>query len=200
MTERLPFHFSLSCIGEGNGNPFQCSCLENPRDGGAWWAAVCGVTQSWTRLSDLASAAAALLFIFVTRNYMKVYWVVQKVHLGTSLMIQWLRICLPRQGVQVWSLVREDFTCHGATKPMCHNYWAHAPELVSSNYSSVHDLGPGLCNKRSHHSEKHTTTTRGIPYSPQLKKASVQQPKPVEAKKQSKPTNKKPSKFIQVFP
>ena len=48
--ERLPFHFSLSCIGEGNGNPLQCSCLENPRDGGAWWAAVYGVTQSQTRL------------------------------------------------------------------------------------------------------------------------------------------------------
>ena len=47
-TERLHFHFSLSCIGKGNGNPLQCSCLENPRDGGAWWAAVCGVTQSQT--------------------------------------------------------------------------------------------------------------------------------------------------------
>ena len=45
-TERLHFHFSLSCIGEGNGNPLQCSCLENPRNGGAWWAAVCGVAQS----------------------------------------------------------------------------------------------------------------------------------------------------------
>ena len=51
-TERLHFHFhfSLSCIGEGNGNPLQCSCLENPRDGGAWWAAVYGVAQSRTRL------------------------------------------------------------------------------------------------------------------------------------------------------
>ena len=47
-TERLHFHFSLSCIGEGNGNPLQCSCLENPRDGGAWWDAVYGVAQSWT--------------------------------------------------------------------------------------------------------------------------------------------------------
>ena len=46
--ERLHFHFSLSCIGEGNGNPLQCSCLENPRDGGALWAAVYGVAQSWT--------------------------------------------------------------------------------------------------------------------------------------------------------
>ena len=52
MTERLHFHFSLSCIGEGNGNPLQCSCLENPRDGGAWWAAVYGVAKSQTQLSD----------------------------------------------------------------------------------------------------------------------------------------------------
>ena len=55
MTERLHFHFSLSCIGEGNGNPLQCSCLENPRDGGAWWAAIYGVTQSQTRLKQLSS-------------------------------------------------------------------------------------------------------------------------------------------------
>ena len=49
MTECLHFHFSLSCIGEGNSNPLQCSCLENPRDGGASWAAVYGVAQSWTK-------------------------------------------------------------------------------------------------------------------------------------------------------
>ena len=55
-TERLHFHFSLSCTGEGNGNPLQCSCLENPRDGGAWWAAVCGVAQSGTRLERLSSS------------------------------------------------------------------------------------------------------------------------------------------------
>jgi len=54
-TERLDFHFSLSCIGEGNGNPVQCSCLENPRDGGAWWAAVYGVAQSRTLLKRLSS-------------------------------------------------------------------------------------------------------------------------------------------------
>ena len=56
MTERLHFDFSLSCIGEGNGNPLQCSCLENPRDGGAWWAAVYGVAQSRTRLKRLSSS------------------------------------------------------------------------------------------------------------------------------------------------
>ena len=55
-TERLHFHFSLSCIGEGNGSPLQCSCLENPRDSGAWWAAVYGVAQSWTQLKRLSSS------------------------------------------------------------------------------------------------------------------------------------------------
>ena len=50
---------SLSCIGEGNGNPFQCSCLENPRDGGAWWAAIYGAAQSWTRLKQLSSSSSS---------------------------------------------------------------------------------------------------------------------------------------------
>ena len=57
-TERLHFHFSLSCIGEGNGYPLQCSCLENPRDGGVWWAAVYGVTQSWKRLKRLSRSSS----------------------------------------------------------------------------------------------------------------------------------------------
>ena len=56
-TERLHFHFSLSCAGEGNGNPLQCSCLENLRDGEAWWAAVYGVAQSRTRLKRLSSSS-----------------------------------------------------------------------------------------------------------------------------------------------
>ena len=55
--ERLPFHSSLSCIGEGNDNPLQCSCLGNPRDEGAWWAAVYGVSQSQTRLKRLSSSS-----------------------------------------------------------------------------------------------------------------------------------------------
>ena len=59
MTERLHFHFSLSCIGEGNGNPLHCSCLENPRNGGALWAAVYGVAQSRTQLKRLSSSSSA---------------------------------------------------------------------------------------------------------------------------------------------
>ena len=74
LTEWLHFHFSLSYIGEGNGNPLQCSCLENPRDRGAWWAAVYGVTQSWTRLKRLSSSRSNLKLLHVGRY----------VHISTS--------------------------------------------------------------------------------------------------------------------
>ena len=72
-TERLHFHFSLSCVGEGNGNPLQCSCLENPRDGGAWRATVYGIAQSRTRLKRLSSSSSLLLsnlVIYVGRLYL----------------------------------------------------------------------------------------------------------------------------------
>ena len=61
-TEQLHFHFSLSCIGEGNGTPLQYSYVENPMDGGAWWAAVYGVAQSRTRLKRLSSSSWFLQF------------------------------------------------------------------------------------------------------------------------------------------
>ena len=70
-TEWLHFHFSLSCIGEGNGNPLQCSCLENPRDGGAWWAVVYGVAQSRTRLTRLSSSSSSRSFQSEDSN---VFW------------------------------------------------------------------------------------------------------------------------------
>ena len=69
-TERLHFHFSLLCIGEGNGNPLQCSCLENPRDRGAWWAAVYGVAQSQTRLKRLSSSSSSRM---QTRGLLALY-------------------------------------------------------------------------------------------------------------------------------
>ena len=65
MTEQIHFHFSLSCIGEGNGNPLQCSCLENPRDGKVWWAAVYGIAQSRTRPKRLSSSSNMRLGIFL---------------------------------------------------------------------------------------------------------------------------------------
>ena len=60
MTERLHFDFSFSCIGEGNGHPLQCFCLENPRYGEAWRASVYGVSQSWTRLKRLSSSSSMI--------------------------------------------------------------------------------------------------------------------------------------------
>ena len=63
MPEQLHFHFLLSCIGEGNGNPLQRSCLENPRDGGAWWAAIYGVAQSWTWLERLSSSGSSRILL-----------------------------------------------------------------------------------------------------------------------------------------
>ena len=77
MTERLHFHFSLSCIREGNGNPLQCSCLENPRNGGACWAAIYGVAQSRTRLKWLSSSSSSSIMVY-----------------GASLVSQRWKICL----------------------------------------------------------------------------------------------------------
>ena len=72
-TERLQFHFSRSCVGEGNGNPLHCSCLENPRDRGAWWAAVCGVTQSQTRLKRLSSSSSSVPLYVSTTSFLSIH-------------------------------------------------------------------------------------------------------------------------------
>ena len=73
-TERLHFHFLLSCTGEGNGTPLQCSCLENPKDGGAWWAAVYGVAQNRTRLKLLGSNSNQNELIFENLNITVIFW------------------------------------------------------------------------------------------------------------------------------
>ena len=76
MTEWLHFHFSLSRIGEGNGNPLQCSCLENPGDGGAWWAAVYGVTQSrtWLKWRSSSSSSSKLFKYIVSWVFFSFFW------------------------------------------------------------------------------------------------------------------------------
>ena len=133
-TERLPFHFSLSCIGAGNGNPLQCSWLENPRDGGAWWASVYGVAQSQTRLKRLSSSSSS------------------------------------------W----EDSACHGAIKPVRHNYGACAQEPESHNYCCA----PRACalqQKKPRQSEAHVPQLEGSPLL-QLEKACLQQQRPSAAK------------------
>ena len=78
--------------------------------------------------------------------------------LGTSLVAQWLRICLPMQGTQVWVLVREDPTCCGATKPVCHNYWGWVPQLLKPAR-----LEPELCNKSPQQWEAHAPHWRVDP-------------------------------------
>ena len=93
MTEWLHFHFFLSCIGEGNGNPLQCSCLENPRDGGAWWAAVYGVAQSRTRLKRLSSSSSSsVLFYSLALTYQlicKYFW--NRVALFQTMLVPYVR-------------------------------------------------------------------------------------------------------------
>ena len=71
-TERLHFHFSLPCIGEGNGNPLQYSCVENPRDGGAWWAAIYGVAQSRTRLKRLSIISSSSIG-YINKTQWEIY-------------------------------------------------------------------------------------------------------------------------------
>ena len=83
-TKRLHFHFSLSCIGEGNGNPLQCSCLENPRDGGAWWAAVYGVAQSRTRLKRLSSSSSRIFKAKIIATYYRTHNVTKRMYNNNS--------------------------------------------------------------------------------------------------------------------
>ena len=108
MTERLHFHFSLWCIGEGNGNPLQCSCLENPMDGGAWWAAVYGVAQSRTGLKRLSSSSSRLVITFLPRS--------------EHLLISWLHspfavILEPKKTKSVTVSIVSPSICHGVMGP-----------------------------------------------------------------------------------
>ena len=88
-TEHLHFHFSLSCIGEGNGNLLQCSCLENPRDRGAWWAAVYGVTQSRTWLKRLSSSSSHRITVHFRGQSQALLVICTSDQLVTSSRMQW---------------------------------------------------------------------------------------------------------------
>ena len=106
MTEWLHFHFSLSCIGEGNGNPLQCSCLENPGDGGAWWVAVYRVAQSWVWLKWLSSNSSSssssssithpswVALFSMAHHFMQLDKAVIHVISLVSFLWLWLSICL----------------------------------------------------------------------------------------------------------
>ena len=110
MTEQLHFHFSLSCTGEGNGNPRQCSCLENPRDGGAWWTAVYGVSQSRTDWCDLAALAAAVMLRYHSRH-----------RLVPLLWSSWFHVFQP---LSFWSLFNDH---HGISSQKNHpHFYSHS--------------------------------------------------------------------------
>ena len=126
-----------------------------------WTHTPCTARQSlnhWTTM-EVPNAAISLLEIYPEEIIKQVYKNTNKCR--ASLVAQWLRIRLPMQGTRVWGLVREDPICHGATKPMCHNYWACVLEPVNYNYwarepqllKPTH-LEPMLRNKRSHRNEK----------------------------------------------
>ena len=99
-TERLHFHFSLSCTGEGNGNPLQCSCLETPRDIGAWWAAVYGVAQSGTRLKRLSSSSSDPRPEQSLPTQSKGHWWLATLY---KVMFQLSRHCVPERVAQMTS-------------------------------------------------------------------------------------------------
>ena len=99
---------SLSCIGEGNGNPLQCSCLENPRDGGAWWAAVYGVAQSWTWLTRLSSSSSSSCVLSVYTQ-----------HLSLEKML------LESSKYQEYTLLLFHFTCEELRVSSCTTCSAH---------------------------------------------------------------------------
>ena len=101
----------------------------------------------------------------------------------TSLVAQWLRICLPMQGTWVRSLAREDHTCHGATKPMCYKYWACALEAASHNYWSPHAYSPCSATREATALRSPSTARKSSPRSPQLEKACAQQRRPNSTKK-----------------
>ena len=113
-TERLPFHFSLSCIGEGNANPLQCSCLENPRDWGAWWAAVYAVTQSRTRLKWLSSSNANWSEIYVENVF--ICQLSLRKNTAGNISRTWYTLSLsPRGEVKQWkNLVQAQVATHSS--------------------------------------------------------------------------------------
>ena len=135
MTEQLHLHFSPSGIGEGNGNPLQCSCLDNPRDGGAWWAAVYGVTQSRTRLKRLSSSSSSR---FIGRTDAPILWSLEKSQLirkdpdagkdwrqeekGTTedKMVGWHHWLMDRGLAKLWEMIKDrevwHAAAHGVTK------------------------------------------------------------------------------------
>ena len=124
-TGRLHFHVSLSCIGEGNGNPLQCSCLENPRDRWAWWAAISGVAQSRTRLKRLSSSSSSSSSVY-SRLSFTLFW-------RCSWCWQWQEVWgmgWAPQAKYLWFRQQSP----SPTPESVHSFWQH----LVMNYDSIH--------------------------------------------------------------
>ena len=158
-------HFSLSCTGEGNGNPLQCSCLENPRDGVAWWAAIYGVAQSQTQLKRLSGSS---------RGFPGGLWV--RIHLATPRFDPWSWKQLRFHMLQSKLSPCATYSAH-ALEPGSHNYWAHVPQLLKPAR-----LEPVLHNKRGRCTEKPRHHSEEQPHSLQLEQVHTQQRRPSTAK------------------
>ena len=137
MTERLHFHFSLSCTGEGNGNPLQCSCLENPRDGGAWWAAVYGVAQSRTRLKRLSSSSSSM---HCSLRSSSVHGISQ-VRILEKIAISFSRGIFPRAWTCVCCITGGFFTIDPPGKPHCTISQVVPLYQNSSEFPNVENIG-----------------------------------------------------------
>ena len=136
MIERLHFHFSLSCTGEGNGNPLQCSCLENPRDGGAWWAAVYGVAQSRTRPKWLSSSSSngSLDSILKSRDII----LPTKVHLVKAMVFPGVRY-----GCESWTINKVEHQSIDASELWCWRRLLRVPWTARiSNQSMLKEISP----------------------------------------------------------
>jgi len=132
-TERLPFHFSLSCIGEGNGNPLQCSCLENPRDGGAWWAAIYGVAQSRTWLKRLSSSCSLIsLNIYGLRVSYVNYLCMSFAHFSIGLFYLMSVYCRSSTGIQFLNLLSliDDANISSSVKLLFPNFFIVVKHII----------------------------------------------------------------------
>ena len=136
MIERLHFHFSLSCIGEGNGNPLQCTCLENPRDRGAWWAAVYGVAQSQTRLKQLSSSSSIFKSTDITLP--------TKVYLVKAMVFP-----VVMYGCESWAVKTDECRRIDAFELWCWRRLLRVPWTARrSNQSILKEISPGCSLER----------------------------------------------------
>ena len=155
MTKWLHFHFHflLSCIGEGNGNPLQCSCLENPRDGGAWWAAISGVAQSrtqlkWLRSISSSSSSMSNELIYYSKQYqsflayLQVKWLFKK-RIEQQIYLK-IKVGMMSNSEWVW-LCSEHWAFSEDWWPVWRSWWSlDEARAINSNQSLIAWKCPGL--------------------------------------------------------